>query len=163
MPLKNAPALAANGMAGVDPKKVAEADPRMKPYVGKAEAIQAPGRVGIRPPVYKDLTGDGKPDLIVAADTPTGRSALSVYSVAGGKIVSVLLTIGRQLTAESIGSDLLVRIAADDGSEQAVRYHWDGDRMTVVNDERTFRKPQSECAVESPAPSASAQNGRNTR
>lgn len=71
---------------------------------------------------------------------PTGRSALSVYAVANGKIVSVLFTIGRQLTAETIGTDLLVRIAADDGSEQAVRYHWDGDRMTVVNDERTFRK-----------------------
>ncbi|MFD7261139.1 hypothetical protein [Streptomyces sp. NPDC059874] len=163
MPLKNAPAPGPNGLVGLDAGQVAGADPRMKPYLGKADALRAPGRAGVRPPVYKDLTGDGNPELIVAADVPTGRSALSVYAVADGKIVSVLFTIGRQLTAESIGSDLLVRIAADDGSEQAVRYHWDGDRMSVVNDERTFRETGSECAVESPAPGSSAHDERKAR
>ncbi|MEV7523281.1 hypothetical protein [Streptomyces sp. NPDC091371] len=157
-PLKNAPVLGPSGLRGVEPGEVARADPRMKPYVGSGTSLRAPGRAGLRPPVYKDLTGDGNPDLVVAADMATGRSALSVYAVADGKIVSVLFTIGRQLTAEAIGSDLLVRTAADDGSEQAVRYHWDGDRMTVVNDERTFRTPDSECAPGSPAP-----DGRSAR
>ncbi|MFJ8014056.1 hypothetical protein [Streptomyces sp. NPDC096339] len=158
--LGSAPAPGTGGLLGVDPKQVAAADPRMRPYLGKAEDLRGPGRAGIRPPVYRDLTGDGQPDLIVAADMPTGRSALSVYTVSGGKIVSALFTIGRQLAAESIGSDLLVRTAADDGSEQAVRYHWDGDRMTVVNDERTFRKSGPKCAAESPAPSRSVQDSR---
>ncbi|UUU42124.1 hypothetical protein [Streptomyces sp. NBC_00162] len=139
-PLKNAPEPGPKGLAGLNPTDVARSDPRMKPYLGKETGIRAPGRAGIRPAVYRDLTGDGQPDLIVAADVPTGRSALSVYAVVNGKIVSILLTIGRQLTAETIGTDLLVHIAADDGSEQAVRYHWDGERMTVVNDERRFRK-----------------------
>ncbi|MFE2330491.1 hypothetical protein ACFXD5_42410 [Streptomyces sp. NPDC059385] len=156
-PLKNAPVPGAGGLAAVDPKQIAAADPRMKPYLCNPGTIRAPGRAGVRPPVHKDLTGDGQPDLIVAADMPTGRSALSVYTISGGKIVSVLFTIGRQLTAESIGSDLLVRTAVDDGSEQAVRYHWDGGRMTVVNDERTFRKPDSNC---SPSPGRSAQDAR---
>ncbi|MFF4009089.1 hypothetical protein [Streptomyces sp. NPDC001717] len=157
VPLKSAPAPGARGLLGVDPKQVAAADPRMRPYLGTAEELRGPGRAGVRPPVYTDLTGDGQPNLVVAADMPTGRSALSVYAISDGKIVSTLFTIGRQLTAESIGSDLLVRTAADDGSEQAVRYHWDGDRMTVVNDERTFRKPDSGC---SPSPGRSAQDAR---
>ncbi|MFE3554751.1 hypothetical protein ACFXKW_07760 [Streptomyces sp. NPDC059193] len=139
-PLKNAPEPGPKGLTGLDATEIARADPRMKPYLGKGTGILVPGRAGIRPPVYRDLTGDGHPDLIVAADVPTGRSALSVYAVVNGRIVSILFTIGRRLTAETIGTDLLVRIAADDGSEQVVRYHWDGERMTVVNDERRFRK-----------------------
>ncbi|MER6318176.1 hypothetical protein ABT237_31075 [Streptomyces sp. NPDC001581] len=126
----------------------------MRPYLGKA-SLREPGLAGVRPPVHRDLTGDGRPELIVAADTATGRSALSVYSVVGGRIVSVPFTMGRQLSAETIGTDLLVRIAADDGSEQAVRYHWDGERMTVVDDERTFRKSGPRCDPgESPASAA---------
>ncbi|MFJ2594512.1 hypothetical protein [Streptomyces erythrochromogenes] len=68
--------------------------------------------------------------------------------MAGNSIVSVLFTIGRQLAAETIGNDLLVRIAADGGSEQAVRHHRDGHRMTVVNDERRFRKSGPDCDAE---------------
>ncbi|MFJ7590329.1 hypothetical protein ACIQZO_23675 [Streptomyces sp. NPDC097617] len=159
-PLKNAPEVGARGLDGVEPVEVARADPRMRPYLGK-DSIEAPGRAGLRPPVHRDLTGDGQPDLIMAADTATGRSALSVYSVVNGRIVSVLFTIGRQLAADAIGTDLLVRIAADDGSEQVVRYHWGGDRMTVVNDERRFRKAGPGCDPdEAPAPGCAAGDGR---
>jgi hypothetical protein len=45
------------------------------------------------------------------------------------------------MTVEAIGRDLLARIASGDGAEQAVRYHWDGLRMTVVSDERRFPEP----------------------
>ncbi|MFF9054920.1 hypothetical protein ACF09Z_27700 [Streptomyces erythrochromogenes] len=158
-PLKNAPEPGPDGLVGVDPAQVARADPRMRPYLGKG-SLQEPGRAGMRPPVHRDLTGDGKPELIVAADTATGRSALSVYAVAGDGIVSVLFTIGRQLAAETIGNDLLVRIAADDGSEQAVRYHWDGHRMTVVNDERRFRKSGPDCDAEGTGAGSRPAEGR---
>ncbi|MFB6618701.1 hypothetical protein ACFCV9_31525 [Streptomyces sp. NPDC056367] len=63
VPLKAAPALGAKGLLGV-----------MRPHLGKAEPLRKPGRAGIRPPVFKDL--------------PTGRSALSVCAVSGGRIVS---------------------------------------------------------------------------
>ncbi|MFD9008709.1 hypothetical protein [Streptomyces sp. NPDC059552] len=76
-PLKNAPEVGAEGVQGVDPVEVARADPRMRPYLGK-DSIEAPGRAGLRPPVYRDLTGDGQSELIVAADTATGRWALCV-------------------------------------------------------------------------------------
>lgn len=159
VPLRNGPAVGPDGLGGVDPMAVVRADPRMSPFLGKG-GIRGPGRAGFRPAVYRDLTGDGQQNLIVAADTESNRSALSVYAVSRGRIVSVLFTIGRQLTADAVGTDLLVHIAADDGSEQAVRYHWDGERMTVVNDERRFRKPGPSCDPEAtPAPTAGCSPG----
>ncbi|MFD9012667.1 hypothetical protein ACFV0A_26950, partial [Streptomyces sp. NPDC059552] len=72
--------------------------------------------------------------------------------------------IARLLPADAIGTDLLVRIAADDGSEQVVRYHWGGDRMTVVNDERRFRKSGAGCDPdETPAPDCATTDGRRAR
>ncbi|MFF2788285.1 histidine kinase dimerization/phospho-acceptor domain-containing protein [Streptomyces sp. NPDC058049] len=101
-PLRDAPEVGPQGLRAVDPVELARADPRMRPYL-TGDSIEAPGRAGLRPAVQRDLTGDGQPDLIVAADTATGRSALSVCSVADGRIVSVLFTIGRQLAADAIG------------------------------------------------------------
>lgn len=140
-PLPDAPEPGPEGLASVDVAAVVKADKRMRLLTGKG-MINAPGRAGIRPPVHLDLTGDGRKELVVAADTETGRTALSVYAARGKEIVPILFTIGRRMAVESIGQDLLVRTAPDDGSEQAVRYHWDGTRMTVVNDERRYTKPR---------------------
>ncbi|MFJ3878216.1 hypothetical protein ACIPW5_12235 [Streptomyces sp. NPDC090077] len=139
-PLRGAPEVGPGGLAAVDATAVVKADKRMKLFLGKG-VIHAPGGAGLRPPVHLDLTGNGQQELVVAADTESGRTALSVYAAEGSRIVPVLFTIGRRLTAESLGRDLLVRTAPDDGSEQAVRYHWDGTRMTVVSDERRYTGP----------------------
>ncbi|MEU8778236.1 hypothetical protein [Streptomyces sp. NPDC048606] len=147
--LKDGPRVGPGGLAAVDPLAVVRADRRMRPYLGKG-TIDAPGRVGVRPAVLLDLTGDGHEELVVAADTETGRTALSVYRADGERVVPILFTLGRRMAADSIGRDLLVRTAADDGSEQAVRFHWDGRRMTVVSDERRWNKDLS------PAPGASS-------
>ncbi|MFJ8211451.1 hypothetical protein [Streptomyces sp. NPDC096033] len=146
-PLADAPEVGAGGLTSVKAADVVKADPRMRLFAEKG-TINAPGRSGIRPPVYLDLTGDGRQELIVAADTETGRTALTVYAARGKRIVPVLFTLGRRMAAESLGQDLLIRTAPDDGSEQAVRYHWDGERMTVVNEERRYNKTL-------PAPSSS--------
>ncbi|TDU78328.1 hypothetical protein [Streptomyces sp. KS 21] len=143
-PLENAPEVGPGGLPSVDVKDVVRADKQMKPFAAKGW-IDAPGKVGIRPPLHRDLTGDGKPELIVAADAQTGRTALTMYTAEGTRIVPVLFTVGRRLAAEAIGGDLLLRTAADDGSEQAVRYHWDGERMRVVSDERRYSKSPADC------------------
>ncbi|MEU8459845.1 hypothetical protein [Streptomyces sp. NPDC029003] len=46
-----------------------------------------------------DVTGDGKKELLIAADTGTGRTVLSVYTAEGTRIVPVLFTIGRETIA----------------------------------------------------------------
>lgn len=153
-PLPDGPEVGPGGLAAVDALDVVRADKRMRQMLGKGK-IDAPGRAGVRPGVLLDVTGDGKKELLVAADTETGRTALSVYAAQGGRIVPVLFTIGRRMAAESLGRDLLIRTAADDGSEQAVRYRWDGERMTVVSDERRYNKipaPSETSGTESPTP-----------
>lgn len=148
--LADAPEVGPGGLAALKAVDVVRADPRMRLFADKG-TINAPGRSGLRPPAYLDLTGDGRDELVIAADTETGRTALSVYAARGKRIVPVLFTLGRRMAVESLGRDLLVRTAPDDGSEQAVRYHWDGERMTVVNEERRYNK-----TLPSPAPDASA-------
>ncbi|MCX5198094.1 hypothetical protein OOK31_30095 [Streptomyces sp. NBC_00249] len=150
-PLRDGPAVGPGGLTAVDALDVVRADRRMRQFLGKGR-IHAPGGAGVRPAAYLDVTGDGKKELVVAADTETGRTALSVYRADGERIVPVLFTLGRRMAVESLGADLLVRTAADDGSEQAVRFRWDGERMTVVSDERRWNK-----ALPSPAPEPSGQ------
>ncbi|MFJ7160108.1 FG-GAP repeat protein [Streptomyces sp. NPDC101118] len=138
-PLPDGPAVPAGGMAAVDPLEVLRADKRMKPFLARG-MISGPGHAGIRPPVLHDLTGDGKPDLVIGADLESGRSAIAVYTARDGRVVPVLYTSGRRMAVEALQHDLLVRTAANDGAEQAVRYRWDGRRLSVVSDEKRYRK-----------------------
>ncbi|WP_407839282.1 hypothetical protein ACE1OC_27655 [Streptomyces sp. DSM 116496] len=136
-PLDDAPAVGPEGIEKVDVMTVVRADKAMKRF-SEGKQIQSPGKAGLRPARYADLTGDGHHELIVAADTQTGRSVLSVYTAADGKIVPILFTSGRRLSAETVGTDLLVRTTDEDGSAHDIRYHWDGQRMSVLSDEHKF-------------------------
>ncbi|MFI5862510.1 hypothetical protein [Streptomyces sp. NPDC051546] len=136
-PLEDAPAVGPQGIEKVDVMAVISADKVMKRFSG-GKQILGPGKAGVRPARYADLTGDGKHELIVAADTQTGRSMLSVYTAAGGKIVPILYTSGRRMGVETLGADLLVRTTDDDGSSHDIRYHWDGQRMSVLSDDHKF-------------------------
>ncbi|WP_438294006.1 hypothetical protein [Streptomyces sp. HUAS TT7] len=127
------------GLRGMDPMAILKADPRAKSLV-RLPMIDRPGRPGIRPPVLHDLTGqDGSTELIVAADLETRRTVVIVYTVRDGRVVPVLYTVGTRLAVEAVGTDLVTRGAADDGAEQAVRYRWDGARLSPVSDIKTYK------------------------
>ncbi|MET7359653.1 hypothetical protein ABZS76_14495 [Streptomyces sp. NPDC005562] len=137
-PLKGLARVGSGGLASVDVHAVLRADPRTKPLADRGE-IDRPGRAGLRPPKFLDLTGDKKPEMLVAADTESGRSVLAVYREEGGKVYPILFTSGRNLAVETIGPDLLVRTPCSDGGEQAVRFHWDGARMSTVSDIKNYK------------------------
>lgn len=141
-PLANGPEVPKAGLVAVDPYDVLRADPRTK-ALGRREKIHRPGQPGIRPPVLRDLTGDGSPELILAADLESGRTVMAVYTARAGKVVPVLYTVGKRLAVETVGTDLVVRSASDDGAEQAVRYRWDGARLESVSDIRTYKRDES--------------------
>ncbi|MEU7646234.1 hypothetical protein [Streptomyces huasconensis] len=134
-PLKGLPRVGSAGLASLNVHAVLRADPRTRPLAGR-ELIDRPGRAGLRRPAFLDLTGDKKPEMLVAADTESGRNVLAVYSARGGKVYPVLLTSGRRMSVETIGADLLVRMPCAEGGDQAVRFHWDGVRMSTVSDFR---------------------------
>ncbi|GHE84145.1 hypothetical protein GCM10018785_60100 [Streptomyces longispororuber] len=120
-------------------RELLRADPRLRPLAGRPSAT-APGRPGIRPPASADLTGDGRPERLVAIDLEGGRTALTVYAARGGRVHPVLFTVGRGLSVDLLGRDLLVRGSCAEGGEQAVRYHWDGTRMSAVSDTKRYEK-----------------------
>ncbi|WP_371652592.1 MULTISPECIES: hypothetical protein [unclassified Streptomyces] len=146
-PLAKGPEVPKEGLVAVDPYEVLRADPRTK-ALGRREKIHRPGQPGIRPPVLRDLTGDGSPELIVSADLESGRTVMAVYTARAGKVVPVLYTVGKGLAVETVGTDLVVRSAADDGAEQAVRYRWDGARLASVSDIKTYKRDESAPAPE---------------
>ncbi len=127
----------------MDVHAILRADPRTRPLADRG-MIDRPGRAGLRPPMFVDLTGDKKPEMLVAADTESGRNILAVYTERGGKVYPILFTSGRSLAVETIGPDLLVRTPCSDGGEQAVRFHWDGARMSTVSDVKDYKKPRTE-------------------
>ncbi|MER5300011.1 hypothetical protein ABT039_11210 [Streptomyces lasiicapitis] len=131
--------LGPGGLAKADVKELLRADTRLRTLADRP-MIKKPGRPGIRPPVLTDLTGDGRRELLVAIDVESGRSVLAVYSEKRGKVYPVLVTAGRRLGVETLGPDLLVRSPCADGGEQAVRYHWDGTRMSTVSDVKSYPK-----------------------
>lgn len=138
-PLDGLGPLGPGGLAKADVRELLRADTRLRTLADRP-TVKKPGRPGIRPPVLTDLTGDGRPEMLVAVDVESGRSVLVVYYEKRGKVYPVLFTAGRRLAVETLGTDLLVRSPCAEGGEQAVRFHWDGTRMSTVSDVKSYGK-----------------------
>ncbi|MFH9068338.1 hypothetical protein [Streptomyces alboflavus] len=136
-PLAGLGPLGPGGLAEADVRELLRADTRLRTLADRP-MVKKPGRPGIRPPVRTDLTGDGRPEMLVAVDVESGRSVLVVYYEKRGKVYPVLFTAGRRLAVETLGTDLLVRSPCAEGGEQAVRFHWDGTRMSTVSDVKSY-------------------------
>ncbi|MEV0317685.1 hypothetical protein ACIBKX_04050 [Streptomyces sp. NPDC050658] len=136
-PLPDLPPLGRDGLGGLDVRQLLRADQRMRPLADRP-TIKRPGGAGLRPPVLADLTGDGHKELLVAADLESRRSVLAVYRQRGKRVYPILFTSGKRIGIDTLGPDLLVRSSCADGGEQAVRFHWDGVRMSTVSDVKNY-------------------------
>lgn len=130
-----------DGFAKTAVRDVLRADPDMRGYA-RLRDISGPGRSGIRPPRLVDLTGDGRPELVVAVDTPSGRTVVAVYTARDGKAYRILKSGGQRPCIETVGSDLLLRTPKE-GGENAVRYHWNGVQLAALSDTTTYPRNQS--------------------
>ncbi|GHD98580.1 hypothetical protein [Streptomyces alanosinicus] len=161
-PLKGLPRIGtdeAKDLRDLDVRAVLRADPRTRPYADRP-STDKPGPAGMRPPRYADLTGDGRPELLVAVDTENGRTLLAVFAARAGQVYEVLLTGGHQVAVETLGHDLVLRSLCTDGAQQAVRFHWDGARLVTVSDEKKYGASATEPAP-SPAHSESGTRGQS--
>ncbi|MBB6434037.1 hypothetical protein [Streptomyces candidus] len=163
-PLSGAPAVPAGGFSALDQVTVLRADPRMKALTQDG-VRREPGAPGIRPAELRDLTGDGRNELISAVDLESGRVVVAVYTQRGSQIVPILHTSGVRPVIEAVGVDLVVRGSATDGGEQSVRYRWDGNRMITVSEVRSFRTdngstaPDTRPEPDTPAPAPGTEPG----
>jgi hypothetical protein len=144
----------AGGLKQIPVKELLEKDPNVPQLV--REAMQnCPGPVcGLRAPVYRDLTGDGLNELIVALDEPkAGLTLIQVYRAFGTAVRPVLISWGPfGLTGETFGHDLVLASTGNDG-RFTTRYRWDGNVLTaaVPQDQTGDRAPS--VAGSSPLPS----------
>ncbi|MCX4821151.1 hypothetical protein OG883_14755 [Streptomyces sp. NBC_01142] len=122
----------AGGLREVSAQTLLAQDPNVPKLVRVAvEACPGP-RCGLRKPVYRDLTGDGRDELIVAVDEASaGLTLIQVYRASGSTVRPVLISWGRLgLTGETFGHDLVLTSTGDDG-RFTTHYRWNGTVMTA--------------------------------
>ncbi|MGW1893206.1 hypothetical protein ACWCP6_23610 [Streptomyces sp. NPDC002004] len=113
---------------------------------------------GLRKPVYRDVTGDGRAELLVAVDDRSvGMTLFEVYRASGRSVRPILVTWGRLgLTGATYGHDLVVSSTGEDG-RLTTRYRWNGRVMTASVPQDGLPAPAGEEPTPGPAtPHASA-------
>lgn len=113
-------------------------DPNVPDFV-KLALRSCPGaECGLRDPVYRDLTADGRDELVVALDEPaSGLTLIQVYRASGDTVRPVLINWGPEgLTGETFGTDLIITSTGQNG-RVTTRYRWNGEVLTVENPWKT--------------------------
>jgi hypothetical protein len=158
----------AGGLKDVPVRELLERDPNV-PKLIRVAVEDCPGsRCGLREPVYRDLTGDGRDELVVAVDEPSaGLTLIQVYRATGPTVRPVLISWGRiGLTGETFGHDLVLTSTGDDG-RFTTRYRWNGTVMTPGVPQDGAAAPSAPGAATTPPtnpqPRPSTDTGNSTR
>lgn len=124
----------ADGLKGVPVRRLLSNDPNLPQFVRTALGNCPGPTCGLRDPVYKDLTSDGRDELVVALDEPdAGLTLVQVYRAWGDTVRPVLISWGPVgLTGETFGTDLILTSTGQTG-RVTTRYRWNGEVMTVEN------------------------------
>ncbi|MEW2165145.1 hypothetical protein AB0912_19455 [Streptomyces sp. NPDC007084] len=117
---------------------------------------------------YRDLTGDGRDDLVLGIRFPKNQLAVRVYTFLHHKLVEVMGTSDSVVSVEVAGRDVIIRSPSTlPGYEFRTVWSWDPhqDSMLATRDEilrvgpaspRGSRTPASAAPSQSPSPSPSA-------
>ncbi|NLU71386.1 hypothetical protein HCC61_01510 [Streptomyces sp. HNM0575] len=126
-------AVPADGLKGLPVRELLENDPNVPDLVRKLMQDCRGSACSQRSPVYRDLTGDGRDEVIVAVDAARiGQTLLSVYRASGGQVRPVLSHWGEPgLTGETIGRDLVITATGREGP-YTTRYRWNGKVLAAV-------------------------------
>ncbi|MEU7578185.1 hypothetical protein AB0B50_11335 [Streptomyces sp. NPDC041068] len=114
---------------------------------------------------YRDLTGDGKDDLIVGVSTPDDNLDIRVYAEEGRQLTQIMEMSDAVLGVELAGRDLIIRaVSSLPGYEYHTVWSWDSHQkaMLPTSDEivRSKNAPRPKSPRPSPArPSESASSG----
>ncbi|WP_345701050.1 hypothetical protein [Kitasatospora terrestris] len=168
------PGLAVGALTELDARAVLAKDPDLGAGEQAALAGGCDG-CAVRPAQYRDLNGDGSPELLTAVVTGTGtgaaggtgsgagRAVLHVYTQHGRDVLPVLaLTALPGFTAETVGADLVVHEPTGPLAETSSTYRWNTVRMAFVDRRIKATGPAADApgclpdptSVPSPVPSA---------
>ncbi|WP_069885442.1 hypothetical protein [Streptomyces luteocolor] len=109
---------------------------------------------------YRDLTGDGRDDLIVGVSTPDDNLDIRVYAEEDRQLTQIMEMSDAVLGVELAGRDLIIRaVSSLPGYEYHTVWSWDAHQkaMLPTSDEiiRSSNAPRPKTPRPSPSPSAS--------
>ncbi|MFD0403257.1 hypothetical protein ACFVHI_34865 [Kitasatospora sp. NPDC127121] len=110
----------------------------------------------VRSPEFRDLTGDGREELVVAVATP-GPVVLHVYLLADDRLLPILqVEVLKGFSAATVGSDLWLYEPTGAFVRTSSHYQWDGVRLGLLE-----RKVEDTGPIAGPiaGPAGGATNG----
>ncbi|WP_369376353.1 hypothetical protein [Streptomyces sp. cg36] len=160
----------------LDPVAVVQAEVRAHPdqYTGAdglyEETVRQLNQCGSKPracPVlkayYRDVTGDGRDDLILGIKMPEQQLAVRCYMPDKGGLVRIMSTSDQLIGVELAGRDIILHSvsAGIPGYEYRTAWSWDGHQraMLPTRDEIIRVEPQGS-AKPAPHPRPSSSAGR---
>ncbi|MER7950788.1 hypothetical protein ABTY59_25685 [Streptomyces sp. NPDC096079] len=158
-----------NDVHAVDPVAVVQAEVRAHPdtYTGSdglyeqtSRAIEscgtAPAACPVLKPYYRDLTGNGRDELIVGIRMPEQQVGVRVYLAENGGLTRIMATVDQVISVELAGRDLILRVgsAGIPGYEYRTAWTWDEQQRSMLptRDEIIRVKPPGTGPSTVPAP-----------
>ncbi|MFF5974403.1 hypothetical protein ACFY7C_23050 [Streptomyces sp. NPDC012769] len=158
-----------NDVHTVDPVAVVQAEVRAHAeersgpdgmYEETVRAIEACGtdraRCPILTPYYRDLTGNGRDELIVGIRMPEQQVGVRVYLAENGTLTRIMSTTDQVVSVELAGRDLIMRVssAGIPGYEYRTAWSWDEQQRSMLpaRDEIVRVKPPGSGASVVPPP-----------
>lgn len=85
-------------------------------------------------PYYRDLTGNGKDELIVGIEFPDKMMSVRVYTAdADGRLNRIMATTETVITVELAGGDVILRVpSGNHGYELITAWSWDEKQLTML-------------------------------
>ncbi|MEV7281108.1 hypothetical protein [Streptomyces sp. NPDC093111] len=107
-------------------------------------------------PYYRDLTGNGRDELIVGIRMPDQQLGVRVYLAENGGLTRIMSTVDQVVNVELAGRDLIMRVssAGIPGYEYRTAWSWDEQQRTMLpaRDEIVRVKPPGRGTSVVPAP-----------
>ncbi|MER7340685.1 hypothetical protein ABT403_22930 [Streptomyces sp. NPDC000075] len=134
----------------VDPVALVQAELREHPDIEvgpdgmpaeTAAAIRACGREGQEPgacpvlaPYYRDLTGNGKDEVVVGIEFPDRMMSVRVYTAdPDGRLNRIMATTQTVIGVELAGRDVILRVpSGNPGYELITAWSWDARQRTML-------------------------------
>ncbi|MFD5327514.1 hypothetical protein [Streptomyces sp. NPDC127092] len=107
-------------------------------YEETARAIQDCGKdkgsCPILKPYYRDLTGNGRDELIVGIRMPDQQLGVRVYLAENGGLTRIMSTVDQVVSVELAGRDLIMRVssAGIPGYEYRTAWSWDEQQRSML-------------------------------
>ncbi|MFE7561985.1 hypothetical protein [Kitasatospora sp. NPDC057500] len=127
------PDLAVTGqdVAAVDVRTLLTKDPGVSQE--ERRALEPCAGCEVRDAEYRDLTGDGRPELLVVVGL-ADIDVLHVYTASGDRLLPVLrVQLLKRFGAETIGTELWLYESPTSWSRTSRLYQWDGARLVLTD------------------------------